>query len=460
VVNPDDRRRAAIDIFKAGIAAATVGPTPALVRYDAETKELVAGDRRIDAAGLGRIVVIGAGKSAWPIVGSLFQTLREGGPPVDALDALVLAPGTAERARPAETWESADARLPRQASWQVLHVRPLHVNEPTTAAVIATRRVLELVRTLGPDDLLLCAFTGGGSAILCAPDGDLALEDKLEAVRDLTADGATIEEINTLRRHLSAVKGGRLAQSASGARAIVSFLVSDVDGDDPSVIASGPTSPDPTTYRNALDLREEWPPSVLRHLERGAAGALAETPRSLPENVFTRIIRTPSDAVAGASSHAQRTGWRVTALPRPTPTTIAGCVEAHMHEIRRAPDGTAILSVGEAPLELPWPPPRGGRAGHLALAIALAVDADPLLRDRVTVLVGATDGEDGTSGTAGGLLDGPLLREAEAAGADPARLLDRCESLRVLEAAQSALNNGNSGPNVQDLRVILVSSSA
>ena len=455
----ETKRWEAIDIFDAGVAAAAPPRVLPQLGLDASGRAIHVGTMAVPADGLRRAVVVGAGKAAAGLCTAVVDALLVRGPPGCHITALALVPESPALA--ADPFAERPIRLRDglsgcEAMLDVVTVRPPDANAPTAAAVVATERAVALVRGARDDTLVICAFTGGGSATLCAPAPGLTLAAKHEAVRLLTSDGATIAEINTLRRHLSAVKGGRLAQAASGARAVVSFLMSDVDDDEPHVIASGPTVPDPTTYRDAIDLREEWPPEVLAHLQAGCRGQIRDTPKTLPPNVSWEIVRSPDDALLAAAELARDRGWHVRTLPRPTPSRMEACVAAHLDAIRAAPDRTAILSIGEAPLELPSRPPQGGRAGHLALALAIAADADPALRDRVTVLVGATDGEDGSSGTSGAVVDSGVLRRAEAAGLDPAGLLERCDSLRALVAGAGVLPRRVTGTNVQDLRAILV----
>ncbi len=447
-------RTDAIDIFNAGVRAAAIpdlrghfgrtGGTGGAGRTGGESVT-VAGVE-VAAAGLAQVVIVGAGKAApWlsrRIGAALANVLPRDCRVIGVSLAPAAAPGPAEAAE--------------HSALEVLAVRARDVNEPTTRAVEATRRVLAMLRGLGDETLVVGAFTGGGSATLCAPASGLTLADQLTAVRLLARDGATIGALNTLRRHLSAVKGGRLAEAAAGARAVVSLLVSDVDGDAPQDIASGPAVPDPTTYHDALALRGAWPAAVRRHLMAGCRGEIPETPATLPENVGWAIVRSPADALQGAAERARERGYDVVTLPRRAPPEFAAALDLHARALRAAAPGTAILSVGEAPPPLPGKPPAGGRAGHLALALALASQAAPRPRAGVTALVGASDGEDGTSGTSGAVVDAAVLRDAVHAGRDPARDLARCESLATLLAGGGALPPQNTGTNVQDLRVMLV----
>src|SRR5262249_37680140 len=173
--------------------------------------------------------------------------------------------------------------------------RPAGANQPTAEGVAGTQEILRLVRSAGPEDVVLCLLSCGGSALLPAPAKGVALEDKQEMTRLLHVCGATINEMNCVRKHLSEVKGGRLARGFAG-RALVSLIISDVIGDPLDVIASGPTTPDPTTFADAMAVLEKYglkprtPAGILRHLARGVQGAEGETPKELPANVHNLVI--------------------------------------------------------------------------------------------------------------------------------------------------------------------------
>jgi hydroxypyruvate reductase/glycerate 2-kinase len=197
--------------------------------------------------------------------------------------------------------------------------RPAGSNQPTAAGVAGADEMLALLAAAGPDDLAVCLLSGGGSALLPAPAPGVTLEDKQQVTRLLHASGATIDEMNCVRKHLSRLKGGRLAQ-ASRAGALVGLLVSDVVGDPLDVIASGPTAPDPTTYADALavldrfGLRDRVPPAARALLEGGAAGALPETPKDLPPGTRNLILGNNAKALAAARARAAALGYAVVDL--------------------------------------------------------------------------------------------------------------------------------------------------
>ncbi len=441
------------EIFATGVRAAD--PATLVAPFIGRTgEELTVGAASVSLAGLVRIVIVGAGKAAPRLAEGALDALAAVLPESVSIEGTLLVP---EGLPPARTGPLV-----------VQEVRPADANRATPRAVAATEAVLARVATLGDDTLLLCLLTGGGSATLAAPLGGLALDDQLDVVSALDGRGAPITALNTLRRHLSAVKGGRLAVAAGGARAIVSLLLSDVDGDPPEAIASGPAVADPTTFADAIralddhELEDLGGPAV-ELLRRGARGEIVDTPDELPSSVSHAVIGSPDDALRGAAAEAGRRGWIVEILGRSAISSAD-----HIDAVRRARPGTCLLSAGEIPLALPFRPPPGGRCCDLALRLGVGIDSDAALRGRVTVLVGATDGEDGTSGSSGAVVDSAVLRAAEAQGLDPARLLERCDALTALRAGgalsdrgalsdQGALlEGGATGTNVQDLRVILV----
>src|SRR5439155_902164 len=214
----------------------------------------------------------------------------------------------------------ADAVRPLQHI--VLHAaRPAASNHPTADGVRGAEKMLALLGSAGPDDFAICLLSGGGSALLPAPDG-VTLEDKQAITKLLHACGATIQEMNAVRKHLSRIKGGRLAQAFRG-RALFSLIISDVVGDPLDVIASGPTAADPSTFADALavlerygltsaamprDPMEQVPPSVLEYLREGAAGQHPETPKKLPAGVHNQVIGNNAKALAAAKVTAQMLG--------------------------------------------------------------------------------------------------------------------------------------------------------
>ena len=331
--------------------------------------------------------------------------------------------------------------------------RPIGSNAPTQAGIDGARAMVQLLAEAGPDDFALGLISGGGSALLPWPVEDVRLDDKIAVTALLAGSGATIGEMNAVRKHLSRVKGGRLAEGFRGKR-FVTLIVSDVVGDPLDVIASGPTTPDPTTYADALavldryDLRSRTPASVVGHLERGRRGKLPETPKVLPATVENRLIGTNALALAAATRTAERLGYRVVSLGSAVEGETADVARQHAAIVRTLPPRTCLLSGGETTVTLGRHPGKGGRNQEYALAIALALGDTP----NVLTLSGGTDGEDGPTDAAGAIADAATLRR----GTDPADHFAGHDAYPFFDAVGGLLRTGLTGTNVMDVRLTLV----
>jgi glycerate 2-kinase len=331
---------------------------------------------------------------------------------------------------------------------------------PDDAGLQAARRIAELVSGLGADDLVICLISGGGSALLTAPAGGLTLEDKREVNRQLLASGAPISEMNCLRKHLSSLKGGRLAAAAYPAR-VVSLIISDVPGDDPSVVASGPTAPDPTTRHDALAIVEKrrlkLPGAVLRFLESPEA----ETPKPGDERlarVENRMIATPAQSLSAAGDLARQAGYAVLDLGDRVEgearevardhAEVALAIAEGRHEVRGP---AVVLSGGETTVTMHGRG-RGGRNAEYALALALALGEHP----GVWAMAGDTDGIDGSEDNAGALVAPDTLARARTAGIDAAARLADNDAYGFFAALGDLVVTGPTLTNVNDFRAILI----
>jgi hydroxypyruvate reductase/glycerate 2-kinase len=430
----------AVAIWQAAVAA---------VRPEGLLREALADawlSRVIDEAP--RIRVVGAGKAGAAMSAALESLLPDA---LGRMEGLVNVP--AETVRPLRAIK--------------LHAaRPAGSNEPTAAGVEGARRIIDLLAGVGPEDVALCLLSGGGSALLPAPVEGVRLEDKQQVTRLLQGCGATIREMNAVRKHLSRVKGGRLARQFAG-RTLVSLIISDVVGDPLDVIASGPTVADPTTYGDAVavlakyGLTDQVPAAVREHLERGAAGSIRETPKSLPGNIHNRVIGNNARALAAASGRAGELGYRAMNLgsfiegeTRWVAETMAGIARGVRAEGQPVPLPTCLLSGGETTVTLPPGHGLGGRNQEFVLAALTRLGPDGL-RD-VAVLSGGTDGEDGPTDAAGAVADVATWHRARARGMDPASYLDRHDAYDFFEATGDLLRTGLTQTNVMDVRVILV----
>jgi hydroxypyruvate reductase/glycerate 2-kinase len=424
-------------------AVAAVEPE-ALVR-----QTLIADGPLADAvAKAGRILVAGGGKAGAAMGAGVEIALADR---LDHVTGWVNVPAGSER--PLRTIRLNAAR-------------PAGRNEPTAAGVDGSERMLELFAGAGPDDIGLCLLSGGGSALLPAPVEGVLLEDKQAVTRLLHACGATIGEMNCVRKHLSRIKGGGLARAFAG-RVLFSLIVSDVVGDPLDVIASGPTVPDPTTYADALavlnryGIMDKTPSAIRRHLERGAAGEIVETLKELPPNAHARVIASNAVALAAARREAERLGYRVVNLgafvegeTRHVATALAGVVRSIRADGEPVAAPACILVGGETTVTLTPAHGKGGRNVEFVLA-ALCHLGSGGMRD-VVILSGGTDGEDGPTDAAGAVAEAATLADAARLGLDPGAYLDHHDAYSFFDATGGLLRTGLTQTNVMDVRVLLV----
>jgi hydroxypyruvate reductase len=330
---------------------------------------------------------------------------------------------------------------------------------PTAASVRAARAALALAASIRADTLLLVLLSGGASALLTAPAPGLTLADKQRVTRRLLDGGADITAINAVRKHCSRVKGGGLLRAAARSHAVWTLVLSDVLDDDLSTIGSGPTVADPTTFADALSALARYlspgraPAAVVRRLEAGARGEIAETVKPgdpLIRRTHTSVIGGNATAVEAARRTAQALGYATTVLP-PLLGDAASAGRTLAARLRALPANRASAVVaGAEPVVRVVAGGRGGRAQHLALAAALALEAVPAV-----VLAVGTDGIDGPTDAAGALVDGGLATRARRAGIDLAAALEATDSHPVLGALGALVRTGPTGTNVADLVVAL-----
>jgi len=331
---------------------------------------------------------------------------------------------------------------------------------PDAAGQAAAARMLASLQGLGADDLVLCLISGGASALLAAPAPGLMLDDKRAINKALLASGAGIGEMNCVRKHLSAIKGGRLAAAAAPAR-VVSLIISDVPGDDLSVIGSGPTTPDPTTSADALAILARYaieaPARVLARLRDPAS----ETPKPGDPRfarVDNRLIAAPILSLRAAVERARAAGV--------TPLILGDAIEGEAREVGKAFAGLALscrrhgdparppcvlISGGETTVTVRGHG-RGGRNAEFSLALALALDGP----EDVYALAGDTDGIDGSEDNAGAYLSPDTLARARAAGIFARERLDDNDAYSVFAALGDLIVTGPTLTNVNDFRAILV----
>jgi len=346
---------------------------------------------------------------------------------------------------------------------------------PDSSSVAAATGILELARGPGgrgldPRTLVVVLISGGGSALLCAPAPGLGLEDKAATTKLLLASGATIQELNCVRKHLSAVKGGRLAAAFAPAT-VLALILSDVVGDELDAIASGPTVPDPTTWADALavvrrhGLEASLPPSVASLLGRGAAGELPDTPKPGDE-AFARVrnvlVGTNRLALAAAEAKARELGYstlalssRLTGEAREAALMFLGVGKDIASSGFPLARPACLLAGGETTVTLRGQG-KGGRNQEMALAFLAAMARSPAWAGDLVFLAASTDGSDGPTDAAGAFASARLLERARAAGLDPEAYLADNDSYRFFDRVDGLLRTGPTGTNVCDLQILLV----
>jgi glycerate 2-kinase len=402
-------------------------------------------EQHLPAAVPGRTLVLGAGKAA-AAMACAFEALWPG-----PLDGLVVT--RYGHAAPCERIAIVEAAHP----------------VPDDAGVAVARRMLDLARRLGAEDQLVFLASGGGSALLTLPAAGISLADKQQVTRALLRCGASIAEINAVRKHLSAIKGGRLAAAAAPAR-IVTLAISDVPGDDPAVIGSGPTVPDPTRFAEASAVLAKYrlipPPAIAAHL----AAAVEETPKP-GDPVFARsrfvLIASPQESLAAAAALAHARGI--------VPIVLSDRIEGEAREVARVHAAIALqikaghFRVGDAMIVPPavllsggettvtiGGSGRGGRNSEFLLALGVALDGAP----GISAIACDTDGIDGTEDNAGAILYPDSLARAVALGVSAKAALADNDGYNFFALLGDLVMTGPTLTNVNDFRAILISSES
>jgi hydroxypyruvate reductase len=397
----------------------------------------------------GRTIVIGAGKAG----GSMAQALEALWPATAPLEGLIVTRYHHVPPRPAGLAQRIEVV---EASHPV----------PDAAGLAAAQRILHLVHGLTPDDLVLCLISGGGSALLTLPAEGLTLEEKQEINRGLLNSGANIAEMNCVRKHLSRIKGGRLAAACAPAR-VVTLAISDVPGDDPSIIASGPTVPDATSCADAVAILQRYgiavPGAIMSLLEQGAL----ETPKP-GDPIFAghevHLIATPQQSLEAAAQVAREAGLAAHILSdemegesREVGKVHAALARAVANRAQPFARPCVILSGGETTVTVKPQAPgaprgKGGRAGEFCLGLAQALQGQP----GVWALAADTDGIDGMEDNAGAVVAPETLSRALALGMKIDDFLGRNDAYGYFRQLDDLVISGPTHTNVNDFRAILV----
>lgn len=429
-------------IFQAGLTA--VDPLEAIRRrLRVQDSILEIAGRRYDLSTFDGVYVVGAGKAAGKMAQALERFLGH-------------------RLR---------AGIVNVKTHHTVPLERVRINEaghplPDEAGERGTKEIIELLNRTGERDLIFCVVSGGGSALLPCPAQGLELQDKQETTKALLACGATIREVNAIRKHLSQVKGGRLARLAHPST-LISLILSDVVGDELDSIASGPTVPDGSTFGDCLEIlqrygiRDRIPAAARRYLERGARGEVEETPKA-QDPVFRRVQNTVvgnnQAAVQSAKEKAEELGYHGLILSTfiegetrevaKVHAAIAKEIVGTGHPVKRP---ACVVSGGETTVTVRGRG-LGGRNTEFALAAALAIDG---LRGVVALSAG-TDGTDGPTDAAGAIADGATVRRAKEMGLDAEGYLRENDSYHFFAPLGDLVRTGPTCTNVMDLRLVLV----
>ena len=443
----DSMRRESREIFLEAIAA--VDPYAAVKRaLRLEGHELVAGQgdnvlRCFNLTEVDRILVVGGGKATAPMAKAVEEIL---GPRIWK-GHIVVKYGFSEELQKIEITEAG---------------HPL----PDENGVKGAAKILEILSEAGERDLVISLISGGGSALLPQPADDITLKEKQAVTQMLLDCGATIEEINALRKHISLTKGGQMARAAWPAT-VLNLMLSDVVGDRLDVIASGPFVPDPSTFKNVEEIilkygLQDLPASVAAYIKAGVEGRVPETPKEgdqIFERVFNLVVGNNLIALKAAGKKASSMGYSTLIL--------SSMIEGETREVAKVHVGIArevlksghpltapacIISGGETTVTIKGKG-TGGRNQEFCLAAAIHLEGEP---PAVVILSGGTDGNDGPTDAAGGIVDPLTTKRARDMGLNPAEYLNNNDSYNFLKQTGGLLVTGPTKTNVMDVRLILI----
>jgi len=441
-VSGSPRRQQALRVLAAALAAVEPGAAlRAAVRREGEA--LIVGARRYDLGAYRRVLVVGGGKAGAPMAAALEGVLG------DRITAGVI-----------------NVKTGYSGPTERIAVREAGHPVPDAAGVAGARAMRDLLRGATAEDLVICLISGGGSALMTLPVEGVSLDEMQALTGELLRSGAPIQAINAVRKHLEQLKGGRLAQIAQPAT-VIALILSDVVGSPLDVIASGPTAPDPTTYADAwgaierYGLADRLPPGIARALRGGLAGEMPDTPKpgdAALARVQNVILADNARAAQAARAEAARLGFHTLLLStfvegeaREVGRVVAALAKEVARSDQPAPRPACLLLGGETTVIVRGAG-KGGRNQELALAAALAIqgEADALIASL------ATDGTDGPTDAAGGLVDGATVARGAALGLSAQTALDANDAYPYLDAVGDLLVTGPTNTNVNDLIAVFV----
>ena len=438
-----DRQKDIRDIFDVGLEAAD--PKEAIIRAVKPDNNglLWVNERKYDLNQFKRILVVGAGKAAAPMAQAMEDLLGK------RLTGGVIT-----------------TKYGHGLSLKIISITEAGHPVPDSQGLSGTERILKILQGTNETDLIFCLISGGGSALMPLPVAGLTLEDKQKTTQELLDCGATIHEINTIRKHISAIKGGNLARSAYPGT-LIALILSDVIGDDLDAIASGPTVPDRSTFDDCIDiitkydLSKKIPSRVMEYLSRGQSGMEEETPKPgdpLFEKTEAVIIGSASLSLDAAAARAESLGYNTLIL--------SSCIEGETRDVAKVHAAigkeviksgnpvkrpACVISGGETTVTI-----RGGGLGGRNTEFVLAAAIELNGADGITVLSGGTDGTDGPTDAAGAVADGTTYSKALKNGMKPEEYLRNNDSYHFFENAGGLIKTGPTMTNVMDLRIMLI----
>lgn len=435
-------RRDAVEIFYKALKA--VQPGIAIKRHcKFDGKTLLIGHRSYHLARYKNLYVLGAGKATAPMAAAIEDMIDE-----KITDGIITV------------------KFDHVADLKYINLIEAGHPIPDENGIRGASAILNLAKNVEKDDLILCLISGGGSALMPFPYDGLTLEDKQDTIKILLSCGATIHEINTIRKHISKIKGGRLAQAVYPAT-LVTLILSDVVGDDLDVIASGPTVPDSSSFYDCGNIFDRYniidkiPKNILNHIESGISGDIDETPKPhdpIFDRTYNLIIGNNVESLMSAKEKAENLGYNVLLLSSMIEGETRFIAQVHgaiAREIIKTgnplPLPACILSGGETTVTI-----TGNGLGGRNQEFALSASIDISGKKNIVMLSGGTDGTDGPTDAAGAFSDTFTLKRAEEMGLDPYRFLANNDSYHFFQKLGDLFITGPTNTNVMDLRIVLV----
>lgn len=438
----EEMRSDAVKIFHQGLQA--VEPGAAIKRFcRREGDILFIGNRRYNLTEINNVFVTGAGKATAPMAKAIEDIVGDN-----------------------ITGGIINVKYGHTANLKYIQLIQAGHPVPDENGIKGGNEILDLAQSAKKNDLVLCLISGGGSALLVLPAEGITLKDKQNTIKILLSCGATIHEINTIRKHISKIKGGRLADAVYPA-AMISLILSDVVGDDLDVIASGPSVPDTSTFEECMNIfkkykiTENMPKAVVSHIKKGVSGKVAETPKEgnkIFKNTGNLIVAGNMEAINAARQESNKMGYNTLVL--------SSMIEGETREVARVHTAIAkeilktgnpitppacILSGGETTVNI-----TGGGLGGRNQEFVLAAVTDIVDRKSIVVLSGGTDGGDGPTDAAGAIADSNTFERAERMGLNPLTFLFNNDSYHFFKQLGDLFITGPTNTNVMDLRIILV----